>query len=63
MHLSAREVFFQHIAQTSPFPMGIEIDYAEGIYIFDKQRKKYIDFISGISVSSIGHQHHIKKFA
>lgn len=35
--------------------MGIEVDYADGIYIYDKQGNKYIDLISGIAVSNLAH--------
>jgi len=52
-----RELFFRHIAQTSGFPIGLEIVKAEGIYQFDAAGKKYIDFISGFSVANIGHCH------
>ncbi len=44
-----------HLAYTTPFPMGIEIASANGIYLFDKQGKKYTDLISGIAVSNLGH--------
>lgn len=57
MNLSNRQVFFNHIAQTSTLPLGIEIEKAEGVYIFDTKGRKYLDFISGIAVSSIGHLH------
>ncbi len=57
MHLSQRQLFLQHVAQTSPAPMMLEIDRAEGIYLTDTRGKKYIDFISGISVSNVGHRH------
>jgi acetylornithine/succinyldiaminopimelate/putrescine aminotransferase len=50
-----RQIFLNNIAQTSPTPIGLEIEHAEGIYLYDSQGKKYIDFISGISVSSVGH--------
>jgi acetylornithine/N-succinyldiaminopimelate aminotransferase len=52
-----RELFIKHIAQTSPFPMGLEIERAEGCYLYDKSGKRYMDFISGISVSNLGHRH------
>ena len=55
--ISQRQLFFQHVAQTSPFPLQIEIERAEGIYLFDTNGKSYIDAISGISVSSLGHCH------
>ncbi|MCX7728933.1 MAG: aspartate aminotransferase family protein [Bacteroidia bacterium] len=57
MHFSHRELFFRNIAQTSPFPVGLEISKAEGVYIYDEAGKPYLDFISGIAVSNVGHQH------
>lgn len=57
MMLSNRELFKQHLAQTTNFPLQLEIDRAEGIYMFDPHGKEYIDLISGISVSNIGHRH------
>lgn len=53
--LSLQDLFFKHIAQTSPEPILLEIESAKGIYIYDNNGKSYIDLISGISVSSIGH--------
>lgn len=50
-----RELFFRHLAQTSEFPMGLEIERAEGIYLIDTDQKKYVDLISGIAVSNLGH--------
>ncbi len=55
MHISNRELFLHHQAQTTRFPLLMEFVKAEGIYLFDKDGKPYIDLISGISVSSIGH--------
>lgn len=49
--------FYRHIAQTSSEPMGLEIDYAAGCKLYTKDGKEYIDFISGIAVSSLGHRH------
>jgi acetylornithine/succinyldiaminopimelate/putrescine aminotransferase len=57
MHLSNRQLFLKHVAQTSPSPIGLEIVKAEGIYLHDAAGKAYIDFISGNSVSNIGHCH------
>ncbi|OFY66826.1 MAG: aminotransferase class III [Bacteroidetes bacterium RIFCSPLOWO2_02_FULL_36_8] len=45
------------IAQTSDFPIGIEVSHAEGIYLYDSTGKKYIDLISGIGVNNLGHRH------
>ena len=52
-----KEFFYKYLAQTSPAPLALEIERAEGSYIFDVYGKKYIDFISGISVSNVGHCH------
>jgi len=43
------------LAKTTHTPFNIEIDRAEGVYIYDKQGKKYFDLISGIAVSNLGH--------
>ncbi|MBM3165781.1 MAG: aspartate aminotransferase family protein [Bacteroidetes bacterium] len=49
--------FLTHLGQTSPYPLGIEIERAEGLYLYDKQGNAYADLISGIAVSSLGHGH------
>jgi acetylornithine/succinyldiaminopimelate/putrescine aminotransferase len=54
---SQRQLFLQHIAQVSPEPLAFEIDRARGTLIIDKKGKRYIDLISGISVSNLGHNH------
>jgi acetylornithine/N-succinyldiaminopimelate aminotransferase len=53
--MSIRNLFFNQVAQTSPAPMGVEMQRAEGIYIYDVQGKAYIDGIAGFSVANIGH--------
>ncbi|GEO03513.1 aspartate aminotransferase family protein [Adhaeribacter aerolatus] len=55
--LSHRQLFLQHQAQTSDFPLMLEIEKAEGVYLYDVNGKAYIDLISGIGVSNIGHRH------
>ena len=55
--MNNRQLFLNHVAQTSPEPIGIEMVKADGIYLFDKDGKKYIDAISGFSVANIGHSH------
>jgi len=57
MIVSQRQLFLQHVAQTSPEPLGLEVERAEGIYIYDTSGKRYIDVIAGISVSNVGHCH------
>ncbi len=58
--VSQRELFLKHVAQTSTTPFSgvdINIKKAEGVYLHDESGKTYLDFISGISVSNIGHCH------
>jgi acetylornithine/N-succinyldiaminopimelate aminotransferase len=55
--LNQRQLFFNHIAQTTETPLALEIEKAEGVYLFDTSGKQYIDLISGISVSNVGHRH------
>lgn len=55
--LTNRQIFFSNLAQTSESPLALEIERAEGVYLFDTDGKKYIDLISGISVSNVGHRH------
>lgn len=55
MHL--RQLFLQHIAQTSDAPLALEITKAEGCELTDASGKKYIDLIGGISVANVGHRH------
>lgn len=57
MQRTSRQLFLQHVAQTSPAPLMLEIDYAEGNYLYDINGKKYLDLISGIAVSNVGHRH------
>lgn len=45
----------RHLAQTSPFNMGIEVARADGIYIYDISGKRYTDLISGLGVAALGH--------
>lgn len=45
------------MAHTTKMPFRIDVERAEGIFIYDKSGKEYLDFISGISVSNIGHRH------
>jgi acetylornithine/N-succinyldiaminopimelate aminotransferase len=55
--LSSRQLFLQYIGQTSDTPLMLEIDRAEGIWLFSSDGRKYADLISGVSVSNIGHRH------
>jgi len=55
--ISHKQLFLQNNAQTSTSPNLLEIDVAEGIYLYDKSGKSYIDLVSGFAVSNIGHRH------
>ncbi len=50
-----RELFFKNVAQTSPSPLGLEIQRAEGVFLFTQDNRKIIDLVSGVCVSNTGH--------
>lgn len=49
-----RDLFFKHVGQTSSKPLGLNITKAEGVFLYSDE-KRYLDFISGVSVSNVGH--------
>ena len=55
--MTQRQLFLNHIAQTTSSPLMLEIVRAQGVFMFDNEGKQYIDMISGISVSNVGHCH------
>ena len=55
--LTNRQLFLQHLGQTSVAPMMLEIVSAEGSYMYAPDGKKYLDLISGVCVSNTGHCH------
>ncbi|MBR5849546.1 MAG: aspartate aminotransferase family protein [Alistipes sp.] len=50
-----RRQFLQHVAQTSPSPMLVEVERAEGCVFYTPEGKRYYDLIAGVSVSNVGH--------
>jgi acetylornithine/N-succinyldiaminopimelate aminotransferase len=52
-----RQLFLNFIGQTSPAPLMLEIVKAEGVYMYGPSGEKYLDLISGVSVSNTGHRH------
>lgn len=50
-----RKQFLQHVAQTSPSPLMIEVERAEGIYLYAPDGRRYVDLVAGVSVSNVGH--------
>ncbi|WP_111309517.1 aspartate aminotransferase family protein [Confluentibacter sediminis] len=49
--------FFKYQAQTSPYPLAMEISHANGSYIYDTNNKAYLDFVAGVSATPLGHNH------
>lgn len=56
MSITQKQLFLKHLAQTTDFPMNLEIVRAEGVFMYAPDGKRYLDLISGISVSNIGHR-------
>ena len=52
-----RQLFLQHLGQTSSSPLMLEIVKAEGVFMYGPSGEKYLDLISGVSVSNTGHRH------
>ena len=55
--ITNRQLFLQHVATTSDYPISLEIERAEGIYMYSPDGKPYLDLVSGVSVSNLGHGH------
>lgn len=49
--------FLKYQAQTSAYPLGLEVDRAEGSYVYDTNGKAYLDFVAGVSACTLGHCH------
>ena len=54
---SLASLFKDFQAQTTPYPMGLEIVRAKGCYLYDSNNKKYLDLVAGVSACSLGHRH------
>ena len=52
-----KDLFFKYQAQTSPFPLGMEVSHAKGSYIFDTNNNAHLDFVAGVSACTLGHCH------
>ena len=55
--MNLRQLFLQHVAQTSDSPLALEIVKAESSTLYDASGNEYLDLIGGISVANIGHRH------
>lgn len=49
--------FLKYQAPTSRHPLGLEVSHAKGSYIYDTNNKPYLDFVAGVSATSLGHGH------
>lgn len=49
--------FLKYQAQTSPYPLGMEISHASGSYIYDTEGNAHLDFVAGVSACTLGHSH------
>ncbi|MBL7980728.1 MAG: aspartate aminotransferase family protein [Flavobacteriales bacterium] len=49
--------FNAHLAQTSPYPMALDIVHAEGCWLTDRNGRKYLDLVAGLAVNNVGHRH------
>ena len=54
---SPKDIFYENLAQTTPFPIGIEIESARGSWLYGPNDQKWLDMISGVAVTNIGHNH------
>ena len=50
-----RKQFLEHVGQTSPAPMLVEVERAEGSFFYTPEGKRYFDLVAGVSVSNVGH--------
>ncbi len=57
MQLTNRQLFQQYLAVPADIPEAIEIESADGIFLISVDGQKYIDLVSGVSVSNVGHRH------
>lgn len=55
--LTNRQLFLRHLGLTSSSPMMLEIEKAEGVFMYGPDGEKYLDLVSGVSVSNTGHRH------
>jgi acetylornithine/succinyldiaminopimelate/putrescine aminotransferase len=55
--MNRENTFLEFQGQTNQHPFLIDVDRAEGIYIYDKENKSYMDMIAGVAVNNIGHCH------
>lgn len=52
-----KEDFLKYQAQTSPYPLALEVSHASGSYIYSTDGRKHLDFVAGVSACTLGHCH------
>ncbi|MCC6839326.1 MAG: aspartate aminotransferase family protein [Flavobacteriales bacterium] len=52
-----KTAFAHNLAQTSPFPIALDIVRAEGCHLFARDGKRYLDLVAGLAVNNTGHRH------
>ncbi len=57
MPISNRQLYYQHLATPAFVPEAPEFSHAEGIYLFDNDNNPWVDLVSGVAVSNVGHRH------
>jgi len=55
--MTERELFYRYLGLPSFTPVALDVVRAEGVFVYDRQGKQYLDLVSGICVSNIGHRH------
>ena len=55
--MTERELFHRYLGLPAFGPMALDIVKAEGVFLYDRDGKNYMDMVSGISVSNVGHRH------
>jgi len=55
--MNTRQLFLQHVAQTSVAPIALHVTSAHGNYLYDAEDNAFLDLIGGISVCNVGHRH------
>lgn len=52
-----RRMLDDGLADTTPYPLGLEVERAEGLFIHLTDGRRVADLVSGVGVSSFGHNH------
>jgi acetylornithine/succinyldiaminopimelate/putrescine aminotransferase len=55
--MDLHSAFLEHLAQTSPTPLALDIVHAEGCYLTDRKGERYLDLVAGLAVNNVGHRH------